>query len=99
MVLHKTPYLYQQSLHKGQFLRGKPCLRVCLTHYLRGQGLKGSGVAGFTDEGGYAGQGKLYRKKLMYDDRERFMVLISWSYQDISEKTRLAILWKQRALD
>lgn len=54
---------------------------------------------GFTDKGGHAGQGNLYKEKIMYDDRDRFIVLISWSYQSISEKTRLAVLWKQHALD
>lgn len=54
---------------------------------------------GSTDEGGHAGQRNLYKEKLMHDDRARFIVLISWSYQNISEKTGLAVLWKQHALD
>lgn len=54
---------------------------------------------GLTDEAGHAGQEELYREKLISDDRDRFIVLLSWSYQNISEETRLAVLWKQHALD
>ena len=33
-------------------------------------------------------KGSFTKKKLMHDDRERFIFLGSWSYQNISEKNQ-----------
>lgn len=72
-------------------LHRKPWQSSCLISYLGEKGLKGFGSRRFHWWGCMHRPREALQKKkrqLMYDDRDGFIFLVSWSYQNISEKTR-----------